>query len=98
MHLSNGKQQSKEKGASKRQNQYIQIWQPEIRNATKKDVTKLAQQKVKKSNNTTARIAISNIIYIASPNHRKKEIVATNKPFTVAHAIDKILQKQNITS
>ena len=46
------KQQNKEKGKSKVQNQYMQIRQLKTRNTTKKDVTKLAQQKIKKKAKT----------------------------------------------
>ena len=72
--------------------------QPKATNTIKKNDTKLANQKFKKINNTTKRIVIPNLINKASPNRRKKQIVEPNKRFTVAHAIDKILQKQNITS
>ena len=94
----NEKQENKQASKRKRQSQDTQICQPKATNAIKNDDTKLAKQKQKKCNNTTKRIVMFNLINTASPYRRKKQIAATNKRCKVTHVIDKILQKQNITS
>ena len=94
----NEKQENKQASKRKRQSQDTQICQPKATNAIKNDDTKLAKQKQKKCNNTTKRIAMFDLINTASPYRRKKQIAATNKRCKVTHVIDKILQKQNITS
>ena len=43
------KQENKQGGKRKRQNQDTQMWQPKATNAIKKDDTKLAKQKLKKT-------------------------------------------------
>jgi len=83
--------------AKKRTEQSFKWAKPVVKHK-KKTIMQNRQTRRRKTNNTTKRIVLPNLMNISSPHRREKQNTRTNKRVKRTHSIGKILQKQNTTN